>query len=66
MLEQGSGKKIRDQIDFIGSLIKTTPIDAAYNGQSKTSIQVCYHSSPSKKCPELQTQETADDYFYQF
>ena len=50
LLEQTSGKKLSDKIDFIRSLIKT-PFDVVYNSESKAvrSIEICYESSSSKK-----------------
>ena len=60
--EQTYGKNLSDQIDFIRSLIKT-PFDVVYNSEIKTgtSTEVCHESSPSKKNPELQNQESVDD-----
>ena len=50
LLEQASGKKLSDQIDFIRLLIKT-PFDVVYKSESKavTSIEIYLESSPSKK-----------------
>ena len=62
LLEQASGKKLSDQVDFIRLLIKT-PFDFVYNSESKavTSIEACCESSPLKKTPELQNQEPEDN-----
>ena len=61
LLEQASGKKLSDQIDFIRSLIKT-PFDVVYNSESKAviSIEVYHESSPSKKTQsyKIKSQQT--------
>ena len=50
LLEQASGKKLTNQIDFLRSLIKIT-FDVVNNGESKAviSIEICHDSSPLKK-----------------
>ena len=62
LLDQASGNKLSDQIDFIRSLIKT-PFNVLYNSESKavTPIEICHESSPLKKKTGLQNQDSAED-----
>ena len=57
LLEQASGKKLSDQVDFIRSLIKT-PFDVVYNNESKavTSIEVYCESSSSSSSKKKKKQ----------
>ena len=61
LLDQESGNKLSDQTDFIRSLIKT-PFNVFYSeSKAVTSIEICHESSPLKKTPGSQNQDTADD-----
>ena len=61
LLDQASGNKLSDQTDFIRSLIKT-PFNVFYSeSKAVTSIEICHESSPLKKTPGLQDQDSADD-----